>query len=33
MIIAKNRNGPTGTITCYFNGQLTRFEDFDIEEF
>jgi len=28
VIIAKNRNGPTGNISCFFNKELARFEDF-----
>lgn len=27
VIIAKHRNGPTGTVSLYFNKQLARFED------
>ena len=26
IIVAKNRNGPTKTVYCHFNAELTRFE-------
>lgn len=32
VIIAKNRNGPTGIIHCYFNKDLARFEDYKMKE-
>ena len=32
LIIAKNRNGPTGSINCYFNKELARFEDYKQKE-
>jgi replicative DNA helicase len=29
IILAKQRNGPTGTVQMYFNSRLTRFESLD----
>jgi replicative DNA helicase len=29
LIIAKQRNGPTGTVPLYFNSRYTRFESLD----
>jgi len=31
IIIAKNRNGPTGSINCYFNKELARFENYKMK--
>jgi len=32
VIIAKNRNGPTGKVNCYFNKELARFEEYKMKE-
>jgi len=32
IIIAKNRNGPTGNDSCFFNKELARFEDYGMKE-
>ena len=32
IIIAKNRNGPTGSIHCYFNKELARFENYKLRD-
>ena len=32
IIIAKNRNGPTGIVNCFFNLELTRFENFNVRD-
>jgi replicative DNA helicase len=31
VIIAKQRHGPTGTISLYFRKELTQFRDLEIE--
>jgi len=31
IIVAKNRNGPTGKVNCFFNKGLARFEDYKKE--
>ena len=33
VIIAKQRNGPTGTVKLAFQGQFTRFDDIDLHDF
>jgi replicative DNA helicase len=30
LIVAKNRNGPTGTATVRYRSRYTKFEDFDL---
>ena len=32
IIIAKNRNGPTGTVSLRFRKEFTRFEDLELRE-
>jgi replicative DNA helicase len=33
LIVAKQRNGPTGTVLCKFTGEFTRFDNLEAEQF